>query len=171
MTGNVQPFDVTGWRVRSHTSGFLQISAAESIFEQRSNMRTTFAPFVLVFVDVDPLKWNRLVSLGQQLFQFGSRYWIHSVKLFPLGPFNLARFRQTCLRELIRSLNMDVFGSLTFLLWSIFVCNPHRGQSKKRSARLPRPLAILLSFDEVNSRSSSATVPPVVGKRGALICP
>ena len=53
-------------------------------------MRTTFAPFVLVFVDFDPLEWNRLVSLGQQLFQFGPRYWIQSVELFPLGPLNLA---------------------------------------------------------------------------------
>ena len=62
-------------------------------------MRTT-APFVLVFVDFDPQEWNRFVSLNQQLFQFGARYWKHSVFfLFPLGPLNLARFRQTCLRE------------------------------------------------------------------------
>ena len=79
-------------------------------------MRTTFAPFVLVSVDFDPLDWNRFVSLDQQLFQFGSQYWIHSVKLFPLGPFNLAGFRQTCLCELIRSLKIDVFGSLASLL-------------------------------------------------------
>ena len=26
---NIQPYDVTGWRVRSYTSGFLQISAAD----------------------------------------------------------------------------------------------------------------------------------------------
>ena len=91
-----KPFDVTGWRVRSHTSGFLQISAADqSAFEQRSNMRTTFASFMLVFVDVDPLKWNRFVSLIQQLLQFGSRYWTSSVKMFPLVSFNLAGFRQT----------------------------------------------------------------------------
>ena len=45
--------------LRSHTSGFLQISSADqSTFEQRSNMRTTFASFMLVFVN--PLKWNRL---------------------------------------------------------------------------------------------------------------
>ena len=93
---NVQPFDVTGWRVRSHTSGFLKISTADqSTFEQRSNMRTTFASFMLVYVDVDPLKWNRFVSLVQQLFLFGSRYRIFSVKMFPLVPFNLAGFRQT----------------------------------------------------------------------------
>ena len=93
---NVQTFDVTCWRVRSHTSGFLQISTADQLtFEQRSNMRTTFVSFVLVFVDVDPLKWNRFVSLIQQLFLFGSRYWIYSVKMCPLVPFNLAGFRQT----------------------------------------------------------------------------
>ena len=74
----------------------LQISTADqSTFEQRSNMRTTFASFMLVFVDVDTLKWNRFVSLNQQLFQFGSRYWIYSVKMFPLVPFNFAGFRQT----------------------------------------------------------------------------
>ena len=78
---DVQPFDVTGWRVRSHTSGFLQISGSDqSTLEQWSNMRTTFAPFMLVFVDFDPLEWNRFVSLNQQLFQFGSRYWIYSIK-------------------------------------------------------------------------------------------
>ena len=33
------------------------------------------------------------------------------------------------------------------------------------------PLAILLSFDELISRFSSATAPPVVGNRGTLICP
>ena len=46
-------------------------------------------------IDVNPLKWNRLVSLIQQLLQFRSRYWVHSVKKFPLVPFNLAGFRQT----------------------------------------------------------------------------
>ena len=51
-----EKIDVTSRRVRSHTSGFLQISAADqSTFEQWSNIKTTFAPFVLVFVDFDPL--------------------------------------------------------------------------------------------------------------------
>ena len=27
-------------------------------------MRATFAPFVLVFVDFEPLEWNRLCVLG-----------------------------------------------------------------------------------------------------------
>ena len=45
-------------------SGFLQISTADqSTFEQRSNMRTTFASFCSFFVDVDPLKWNRFCVL------------------------------------------------------------------------------------------------------------
>ena len=75
-------------------------------------MRATFAPFVLVFVDFDPLEWNRLVSLGQQMFQFGSRCWIHSVELFPLRPLSLAGLRQTCLRALVIGLKADVFGTL-----------------------------------------------------------
>ena len=105
----MQPFDVAGWRVRSYTSGFLQISAADqSTSEQWSNMRTTFASFVLVFVDFDPLGWNRLVSLGQQLLQSRPRYWIHSVELFPLGPLGLAGLRQTCLREMVRGLKTDL---------------------------------------------------------------
>ena len=95
-------------------------------------MRTTFAPFVLV------LEWNRFVSLIQQLLQFRSRYWVYSVKMFPLAPFNLAGFRQTWLRELIRSLKICLFGFLAFLLWSIFVTHT-AGQCKKQSARLSHP--------------------------------
>ena len=133
-------------------------------------MRTTFASFMLVFVDVDPLKWNRFVSLNQQLFQFGSRYWIYSVKMFPLVPFNLAGFRQTSLRELIRSLRINVFGSLAFLLWSIFVT--HTAVTVKSDQRVCLvPLTILLSFNKLNSGFSSTTAVPVIGNRGSLICP
>ena len=140
------------------------------LLNNERNMRSTFAPFVLVFVDFNRLEWNRFVSLNQQLFQFVSRYWIHSVKQFPLGPFNLAGFRQTWLRELIRSLKIDVFGSLAFLLWSIFVT--HTAVRKKSDQRVCLvPVTILLSFDKLNSGFSSATAVPVIGNRGTLICP
>ena len=86
-------------------------------------MRATFAPFVLVFVDFFPLEWDRLVSLGQQFFKFGSRYWLHSVKLFPCGPLSLAGLRQTCLRELVRVLKADVFGTLASILWSVLAAH------------------------------------------------
>ena len=103
----VQQFDVAGWRVRSYTRGFLQISAADkSTFEQTGDMRAIFGPSVLVFVDFDPLEWNRLVSLRQQLFQFGSRYWIHSVELLSLGPLSLAGLRQTCMNWSEASMRM-----------------------------------------------------------------
>ena len=133
-------------------------------------MRTTFAPFVLIFIDFDPLEWGWLVSLGQQLFQFGSRYWIHSVELFPLGLLSLAGLDQTCLRELVRGHKTDVFGTLASLLWSVLVA--HAAISVKSDQRVCLvPLAVLLSVDEANSRSGNVTAPPVIGKRGALIRP
>ena len=137
---NVQPFDVTGWRIRSHTSGFLQISAADqSTLEQRSNMRTTFASFMLVFCRCRPTDLESVCVLEPTIVSSsGPDTGYTAFKMFPLVPFNLAAFRQTWLRELIRSLKIDVFGSLAFLLWSIFVT--HTAVSiKKRSARLPRP--------------------------------
>ena len=102
------------------------------------------------------------MSLCQQFFQFGSRYWIQSVKLFPLGPLSLAGLRQTCLRELVRGLKTDVFGTLASLLWSVLVA--HAAVSVKSDQRVCLvPLAVLLSFDEANSRSGSVTAPPVIG--------
>ena len=52
---------------------------------QRCDMKTTFAPFVLVFVDFDPLEWDWLVSLDQQFFQFGSRYGYTALNCFHLA--------------------------------------------------------------------------------------
>ena len=62
------------------------------------------------------------------------------------------------------------FGTVAFLLWSVLVA--HAAVSVKSDQRVCLvPLAVLLSFDEVNSRPGSATAPPVVGERGALIRP
>ena len=73
-------------------------------------------------------------------------------------------------RELIRSLKIDVFGFLAFLLWSIFVT--HTAVSGKSDQRVWLvPLTIMLSFDKLNSGLSSPTAVPVIGNRGSLIRP
>ena len=61
---------------------------------------------MLVFVDVDPLKWNRFVSLIQQLLQFGSRYWVYSVS--SLGSCTDASEKGFPVREGCRELASEV---------------------------------------------------------------
>ena len=114
---NIQPFDVTGWRVRSHTSGFRQISTADqSTFEQRSNMRTTFASFMLVFCRCRPTEVESVCVLDPAIAPVRVPIRVFSVKMFPLvlvthTAVSVKSDQRVCVIPLTILLSFDKFNS------------------------------------------------------------